>query len=126
MYLEDIAGLARIQTPAGLQSGMSRRNGKGANEIWLWHNESRFPALAILTRQNSAYAQYFPEGGHPGFISLAKSLTEEQSTTFYACAAGEEQEIPNVNVIPLDLAAALAQEFFASGRRPESVDWFEL
>lgn len=126
MYLEDIGGLANIQTATALESAIRTQNERGANEIWLWHNDLRFPALAILTRHNAAYAQYFPEAGHPGFMSLARSQAAELSTTFYACSAGEEQEVSSGNVIPLDVAAAVAQEFFVSGAQPESIDWFEL
>jgi len=125
MYLEDIGGLMIIESAAALDSAMCKQNEKGANEIWLWRNDSRFPALAILTRQNAAYAQYFPGAGHPGFMSLAESQVDE-STIFYAGGAGDEQEISNGNVIPLSVAVVLAQEFFSSQALPQSIEWQEL
>lgn len=126
MKIEDFGGAYYIKTAEELQGALKRRFGNDANELWLSSNEAKFPALAIMVRGNLCCLHYFPQDGHPGFISQGTELDGEGATIFYSGNPNVEQEMPNENVVPFENALNAATEFLVSAGLPRAIDWLEL
>ena len=106
-----------------LQSSSSK------NCFYLNHTDREFPYLNVLIKGNIAVLYFFPENGHPGFVSTGNMLSLDQngSDSFSISKyPGDDIEVPNNALVPRSIATLAAQEFFESGKIPASVKWFEL
>ena len=128
MKIEHFGGLDYAGDLGSLDAVLTSRYGTNANEFWLSLEDEKFPALAILVRDDLANVHYFPEDGHPGYL-----LTESQpnaktggSTVFFTNTPSEEVEIGNEGVVPFSSALKAAHEFFSSTTLPTLEGWFEL
>jgi hypothetical protein len=88
------------------------------------------PALTIHVKADVAVIYYYPEDGHPGYVSLGGKLNldPKESTTFAISKDYPETSIDarNVYLVPFSEAVKVAKEFFHSQELPRSIEWREL
>jgi hypothetical protein len=127
MIIEDFKGTINSMNNAEIESALSNRYGKGANEFWLSHSDGRFPAMSILVKGDIAALHYFPEDQNPGMTSVGKGDLESNGTTiFYINSEKEKQEIPNGMIVPFSLALKAAMEFSSNKEPPRCIKWLSL
>jgi hypothetical protein len=128
LRIEDFGGARHANDEAEVASALTRRYGHDVNEFWLFHDERRAPALAIVVKGDLASLTYFPEGAHPGFTSVGTlgELDPNGSTTFSINSPSERHEVDNRSIVPTFVAVQAAQEFLRDPGLPSAAKWFEL
>jgi hypothetical protein len=97
----------------------------GFNELVFQPSATDFPMITILVRGSEAVAHFYPDGDHPGFISVGSP--KATGTSVFRTDRGETSlEVSNDAVVPLFRALDAAREFFREQKLPESLEWFEL
>jgi len=130
MRIEGFGGACEASDSSELEDILSRRAANGSNAFWIYCDEKNYPAISILVTGLLSSLHYFPEEGHPGFVSVGKpsdlGLDAYGTTKFYLSATGEEQEVANESIVLFSDAVRAAKEFMMSKQRPSALDWFEL
>jgi hypothetical protein len=105
-----------------------KRCNQGVNAFWIFHEPREKPILLILAKNQMANLHYFPDEGHPGYISVGNipSLPAHDYTMFFMNSPKEEEHVPNDAIVPFADALAAAKEFLVSTELPHSIEWFEL
>jgi len=125
MKIEHFGGLAEVGDDASLDEVLSKRFGEDVNEFWISGDE-KYPALTIQVRGPLSCLLYYPEEGHPGFISVGEDGDEDEVVVFRTNTPTEEIEVSADAVVPFEQARRAAHEFMTSTSKPASVEWSEL
>jgi hypothetical protein len=108
---------------------LSWRDDRGGAILWLTPDDARHPAMALRISERVADVHYFPCEGHPGFRCLGGDGLPAGGTTRMVYQGADPttgEDTPNEFVVPAELAAAVAAEFFRSQQMSAAVSWFEL
>lgn len=124
MKIEHFGGLLEVETVAALDKVLDLRYGNRANE-YLICGKDRYPLLCVQVRGAVACLHFFPEEGHPGFLSVGEGAAAGLET-FYTNTPTEEIEVAADAVVSFDQAREAAREFFRSHVIPRSIRWVEL
>jgi Immunity protein Imm1 len=105
-----------------------KRYNQGVNAFLIFHEPKEKPLLLILVKNQIANLHYFPDGEHPGYISVGDipPLPAQDYTIFFMNSPKEEEHISNDAIVPFADAFAAAKEFLVSTELPHSIEWFEL
>ncbi len=126
--VEDFTGSHQASSIASLEIILLTRDTDGYNSFWLSHKNHRYPCLSLLVNGSLATLTYFPKDSHPGFVPVGNraGLKSGDLTTFRMEKSGEEVQILNDAIVPIDIGSAIAREFFLSEGLPNSIKWNEL
>ncbi len=75
------------------------------------------------------YLDFLEAEDEPGFRSRGHlpGVNSSESTVFcISTNSADDLEVQNDGLVPFSIALATAKEFFASGQRPQCVNWLEL
>lgn len=90
------------------------------DDVWI-SGEKDYPCLAILINGDQARVHFFLNDR--GDVWQAVGTGEENVMFFFE---GEQLEVPADSVISLERAVECMEEFYATGQRPECMEWREL
>lgn len=127
-----VAGYCRtwkVADLAGLAEALAWRDDHGGAMLWLTPDDAPYPALALRVSGDVADVRYFPWAGHPGFRCLRSGGLPSGGLTrlvYQGADPATAEDVPNEFVVPVELAAEIAAEFFRSRRMSAAVSWFEL
>ncbi len=123
LFVDSFAGQERVVDLAALHELLETRF-EGANHFWL-SGEERFPTLAVAVANEVASVHYFPEEGHPGFISLGdQTLTGD--VVFLTGLPSETIEVGKRYTLSWELARRAVEEFSTHLELPRCLSWYEL
>jgi hypothetical protein len=95
------------------------------NEFWISIDEnSRFPCIAILVKNDISWIHYFPEENCAGFSSL--NTFGGVYETIHCVINGNEYEISSENGVPFAIAISAVLQFFDSHALPDIITWEKL
>lgn len=128
-----------VESEEELESFLMRRFAEDSakvNSFWLAHpvvvmgirvpEENRFPCLSILVRDMLAYCWFTPSEDCAGFNSLGTVNWIEKDGYTQFSLDGQEQPVPNSEVITFVQAVRVAKEFLHSKELPKSINWSGL
>ncbi len=126
--VEDFAGSHQTSSIESLETILMTRDADGYNRFWLSHENSKYPSLSLLVNGSLAALTYFPKDSHPGFVPSGNRarLKSGGLTTFRIEKSGEEIQISNDAIVPMNVGAAVVKEFFLSEELPTTIHWSEL
>lgn len=126
MKVEHFGGRVELSADDAVDSVLEQRFGGRWNEYWVSGDE-KYPALAILVAGDTACVHYFPEDGHPGFISVSKNNNAQGTVEFRTNTIQEKIEVPKSAVVPLSDARGVFIQFLENrGELPSAIEWLEL
>ena len=112
-----------LQSSADLIAVLATRDSQGDAEFTLGQQDPAYPCLVLSVHADRWYVHYFPDEGDPGAFVVGDDPTAKGTLCF---SAGSNIEVHRANLVDRVVAEQVAVEFLASGRRPASVEWFEL
>ena len=128
MKIHDFDGPNDVSGIHAIGLALSRRHfadGYGFNSFWLSH-EKPFPALLILSRDDSSVLYYLPRDRDAGSRSVGTTERLAGVTEFRMDSADQPLEVPDEAIVPSALAVRAAVEFEAAAARPLCVSWLDL
>lgn len=127
MNVRDHNTVHNVGDDSDLERVLALRYANGFNNFWMTHGDEEMPAFAILVKNELAVANYFPNEGDPGFISLGDlDGLEKHGTTMFITVTKEKTHLGNQFIVPFSLALLATKEFFISTKVPKCIKWFEL
>jgi len=127
MNLSDADHTYQIQSAEELDAILSRRyqvGGAALNSFWL-SDESGFPCMSILVKDELATVWYWPSEGSAGCMSTNGNATSEKATTLFYLNH-QRQEVGDHLIINWPQAVEAAREFLETRELPNSLLWIEL
>jgi hypothetical protein len=127
MKISHFGGIAKCKTIEAVNAVLNKRYGNNANDFWISRDNSEYPILTLMVKDDCACVHYFPEDGNPGFVSIGSNVNlENDGATIFYVTDEEEMSVANNLVIPIKLAMGAANEFFDSPEQPKCIKWFNL
>jgi len=126
LTVEHFGGKTEVSEARELEEVLKIRRFEGINEFVIFAKEE-YPYMTFSVNGERACLHFFPEEGHPGFVSVGGGFAEsgEEMTDFYLSPM-EVVEIGSEFVVDIDTAYAAVKEFFSGYKRPACLEWFEL
>jgi hypothetical protein len=118
-----------VEDGSGLIHALSWRDERGGADLWLTHEDEKYPCLAIQMSGDVAAVFYFPKDRHPGFRCLGGENLPKGGFTklvFQGCDPGTGENVPNEFIVPIKTALLIAKDFLRDKRMSGTVQWFEL
>ena len=118
-----------VNNPTELRAILTQRREDGANSFWLSHDGKDYPHLALLVTGELASVHYFPKDRDAGYVPIGNlaRLPSEGTTTFSISRyKADDVLVVNDAVLPVSLAAKIAEEFFHSDALPTGINWLHL
>ena len=113
LTIEHFGGSDIVTDSSSLRHVLAKRcSPTESNDFWI-SGESRYPALAILVREQLSCLHFIPRDGHPGFQSRGDANDRGQ-VTFFTNTSTEQIDVPNEAVVPFEQALHAAEEFAQS------------
>ena len=121
---EHFGGTVFIGDTEQLAELLSIRFADGFIELWI-SGPTPYPHLVVALARAGAALHYFPEEGHPGWLSVGAEEAEG-SVEFRTNTPQEPVEISAHAVVSVSLATRGIAEFLESDAVPGSLKWEEL
>ncbi len=98
------------------------------NVFYMTTGKNKYPLLQIHVKEDMAVLHYFPAEGNAGYISKSgdSNHSESEMIAFPESQEGAEMEVASYAAVPIKYAMEAAEEFMASNRLPDRIDWLEL
>jgi hypothetical protein len=126
MTIHDFLGTLTVLTHDELRQALQRRHALDVNEFWL-RGPDNWPVVAIQVTGDWAVVHFFPEDGHPGFLSNTEVAVVNEPVGFHTCQIGQLWHPPVNRIVSFGAASLVANQFFEDEQsRPMGVDWLEL
>jgi hypothetical protein len=126
MQVAAIDGVYEVTSSEELESVLAKRVRNDENQFWLGQNDVEHAVLGIAVRGEIAYVYFVPNYRCAGFQSLGNLRGLLGHSTDFLIGLHDTISVQNEFVVPLSAALAAAKEFFDSGERPSSIEWYEL
>jgi len=119
-----------ISDEPSLKAALRTRDVRGGNYFSLQPEADDFPCLIIRTDGHLADVGFLPDENHAGFMctAMAPGLDPDGTSllVFTHCDPASGELIPNVQVVSIETAVAVATHFLVTQERSPQVEWFEL
>jgi hypothetical protein len=128
MVVRHFGGIERLDK-ASVARIFAERFGDGFNEYSFFDEHLEYPRLTVLANRELAAVYYFPEEGHPGYVSVGNDDRRDSGDlqAFRASTPGEEIFVPVEAVVPVSVARTATEQFFiSSSHLPSALEWREL
>ena len=122
MYLDDFSQEYLVDSLDELEVLLRKRFLEEVNFFILTFKENGFPQLSAFVKRNKCVIYYLDK--EVQYIS--KGDTEEGIEVFVEDIHGTEVFLSKNKVLPIDKFYKVAQSFFETQERPNSIDWEKI
>ena len=122
MYLDDFSQEYLVDSLDELEVLLRKRFLEEVNFFILTFKENGFPQLSAFVKENKCVIYYLDE--EVQYIS--KGGTEEGIEVFVENIHGTEVFLSKNKVLPIDMFYKVAQSFFKTQKRPNSIEWEKI
>ena len=122
MYLDDFSQEYLVDSLEELEILLRKRFLEEVNFFILTFKENGFPQLSAFVKRNKCVIYYLDK--EVQYIS--KGDTEEGIEVFVEDIHGTEVFLSKNKVLPIDMFYKVAQSFFKTQKRPNSIDWEKI
>jgi len=122
MYLDDFSQEYLVDSLEELEILLRKRFLEEVNFFILTFKENGFPQLSAFVKRNKCVIYYLDK--EVQYIS--KGDTEEGIEVFVEDIHGTEVFLSKNKVLPIDKFYKVAQSFFETQERPNSIDWEKI
>jgi hypothetical protein len=129
MQIEDMGNKWTVDNLKELDRVLRTRHENGANAFWITHDDTKYPLLSLLVKDDLAFLQFFRKDRDAGFASVGRlpGMNAGEVTAFPTSKnRADDLLVQNDAIVPFSVAFAAVKDFFRSQDLPRGVEWQEL